>query len=150
MLIAWILGLSSCGEVKSDDILNPDADFIYYYGKTCSYCVDLDKTLKEKDIYSKNILEKKEVWTNRRNQAEFTALTTSLGLNPTQVGVPFMYVKSTKEHFIWEWNIIPVLEAAIAATWTVEVDVTTEHTTENEEDTVWEEEVQTWSTTTVQ
>jgi len=123
VLLFGIFALSSCGEkISGDEIKNPDADFIFYHWKTCPHCVELDKVLVEKDIYSKNILAKKEVWYNHANQAEFTALTTKLGLAPEDVWVPFLYVKSTQKHYIGQGNIVPILEAAVAKLWTTPVE----------------------------
>ena len=53
---------------------------MYFYGKTCPLCVALNKELIKKDIYSYNILEKKEIYKNPNNQEEFNTLTAKLGL----------------------------------------------------------------------
>lgn len=57
------------------------------------------------------MIRKKEVWNNPENQKEFAALTDSLGLWPEDVWVPFLYVKSTKKHYVGAGNIVPILEA---------------------------------------
>ncbi len=117
MAIVMMLTFTSCVKIEWDDIINPEANFIYYYWKTCPHCIALHKTLVKKDIYSKNILEKKEVWKNPKNQEEFKELTDKLWLAPEDVWVPFLYIKSSKKHHIGEWNIVPILEAAIAEMW---------------------------------
>ncbi len=126
----WILGifaiaLTLFGGVDSSnntqnlevDIVNSEANFIYYYGKTCSHCIQLHAELVWRDIYSKEILETREVWDNQKNLEEFQELTESLGILPEMRAVPFLYDKSSKEHFIWISNIVPILEAAITEMW---------------------------------
>lgn len=63
MIIALFFALfwlSSCIEPLGDDIINPDADFVYYYGKTCPHCINLHTELIKKDLYNRTWLEKKK------------------------------------------------------------------------------------------
>lgn len=150
MLLLWVFALSSCEELVWDEIVNPEANFVFYHWKTCPHCIALNKTLIEKDIYSKNILAKKEVWYNKANQAEFNTLTTSLGLAPEDVWVPFLYDKTTKQHYVGETKIVPVLEAAIANMWWTEttIDAQSEVRVESKSETLSESAAKTeWEDT---
>ncbi len=114
VLFLSVFSFSSCVKIEWDDIINPEADFIYFYGKTCPHCVALNKELIKKDIYSYNILEKKEIYKNSTNQEEFNTLTAKLGLAREDVWVPFLYDKATRKHYVGQGDIMPILEAAIA------------------------------------
>lgn len=101
-LIAWValLGLASCAPVKQDsgDIINPEADYVYFYGSTCPHCQELNKKLEEEDIYSKVALEKREVYYNSVNRDSFLAVQKKLGLDSENTGVPFVLEKATGEY----------------------------------------------------
>lgn len=97
-----ILGLSSCG-TQNNDIINPDADYIYYYGITCPHCKDLNEYMEANDIYHKVSIEKKEVWKNEANQQEFEALAQKLQIPEDKLWVPFIYEKATNKYYIgWD------------------------------------------------
>jgi hypothetical protein len=84
-IIFFIVGcalvlLSSCGQ-SSVDIINPDAEFRYFYGATCPHCQELNGLVEDEDLFSKIAVEKREVYYNTENRDAFLALTTELGLS---------------------------------------------------------------------
>ena len=64
---------------------------IYYYGSTCSHCKSVMDYLDKNDIYSKMDFIKKEVWASKENSKELTEAALKCGLNPAEIGVPFVF-----------------------------------------------------------
>lgn len=101
LLITTALFLVSCGAAQqtSTDIINPDAEFLYFYGATCPHCQDLNAMLAEWDLISQISVEKREVYYNEVNQESFLAVGEKLGLPERERGtVPFVLNKVTGEH----------------------------------------------------
>lgn len=92
--------LVSCGWTQKD-IINPDAEYLYFYGATCPHCIELNKQLDEADILEELSIEKREVWYNNENQKVFQEVVNQIGLDESKVWVPFVYEKSTWTHVIW-------------------------------------------------
>ncbi len=105
--IATLLFLVSCGSNSTVDIINPDADFLYFYGATCPHCQDLNKQIEELDLLNKVSIEKREVYYNNGNRWLFLETAKKAGLKEDDVWVPFVYDKATGEHAVWVW---PALE----------------------------------------
>ncbi|MDX9913804.1 MAG: hypothetical protein RBS77_04450 [Candidatus Moranbacteria bacterium] len=78
------------GEVDSKELEN---SIIYYYGAECPHCKDVLAYLEENDIYSKVDFIKKEVWNNRSNGEELRNAALKCGMNPSNIGVPFVFSK---------------------------------------------------------
>lgn len=90
--------LVSCGWNKETaDIINPNAEYLYFYWATCPHCQELNKIAKEYDLYSKIEVEKKEVYRNRDNAEDFRKLAEKIGVNFNEVGVPFVYDRISGE-----------------------------------------------------
>lgn len=100
-----IFWLSSCGQAASQDIINPDSEYIYYYGATCPHCQELNKIAQENNLWDKISIEKLEVYNNAQNRDEFLALVKELGI--TDSGVPFVYDKVTGKYAV---GVKPALE----------------------------------------
>ena len=96
-LAAFIL--LSCGGTNKD-IINPDAEYLYFYWATCPHCIELNKQLDEAGILEDLSVEKREVWYNNDNQAKFQEVVTEIWLDESKVGVPFVYEKATWEHVV--------------------------------------------------
>lgn len=92
--------LTSCGNQVSDDIINPNSDFLYFYGKTCPHCQELNAQLEELDMYSLVSIEKRETYYNNENRLMFLAATEALWLEASKVGVPFVLDRRTREYAI--------------------------------------------------
>jgi len=96
-LIAWVF-LVSCTSTPSNqttDIINPEADYLYFYGATCPHCQELNKQLEDWDYLSKISVEKREVYFNTVNQESFADIGDKLGLTDRERSVPFVLEKST-------------------------------------------------------
>ncbi len=91
--------LVSCGGTNKD-IINPDADYVYFYGATCPHCIELNKQIEEAGILEELSVEKREVWYNNENQKVFQEVVTEIGLDESKVGVPFVYEKTTWNHVV--------------------------------------------------
>lgn len=62
--------LVSCGG-SSADIINPDAEYLYFYGATCPHCQELNKKIQDAGIIDQLSVEKREVYYNSANNALF-------------------------------------------------------------------------------
>ena len=91
--------LASCGW-SNKDIINPDADYVYFYGATCPHCVELNKQIKDAGILEELSIEKREVYYNQDNQKKFQEVVDELGLPSWEAGVPFVLEKSTGTHVV--------------------------------------------------
>lgn len=83
------------GEIaKKSDGTSVDLEsgkIIYYYGTECPHCQEVLKYMDENDIYSKVDFIKKEVWHDKDNGKELTEAAQKCGLDPSNIGVPFVY-----------------------------------------------------------
>ncbi len=102
LAILWLTAffLVSCSGTNSADIINPDSDFLYFYWATCPHCQELNRMVEEEDLFSKVSVEKREVFFNNENRELFLATTNALGLNESEVGVPFVLNRKTWEYAI--------------------------------------------------
>ena len=105
--------LVSCGSSEPLDVINPDADHIYFYWKTCPHCIKVKKYFDENDIMNKYKIEKREVWTSKLNSEFFTKIVENLWLPSEEVGVPFLYKKSDKSYLIWDAKIIELFDGNV-------------------------------------
>jgi len=64
---------------------------IFYYGKTCPHCREVEKWMRENKIEEKVKIVKKEVYDNRTNAEELAKTARACGLDTTAIGVPFLY-----------------------------------------------------------
>ena len=104
-ILLWLLTLSalllsSCGNQNSVDIINPDAEFQYFFWATCPHCQELNEAVKSEDLFSKITVEKREVYFNTENRDMFLALTKKLGLSEKETGVPFVYDTVSGKHAV--------------------------------------------------
>lgn len=110
----FLMFLTSCGNTNSQvNIINPDADFVYFYGATCPHCQELNDRVKEVDLFSKISVEKREVWFNKANQAKFYETAASLWLKESDLSVPFVYDKTTGKHAVGTDNVWDVFNSWI-------------------------------------
>ena len=93
LVLAAALILVSCGWTNKD-IINPDAEYLYFYGATCPHCTELNTQIKTAWILEELSIEKREVWYNNENQALFQEVVTELWLDESKVWVPFVLEKS--------------------------------------------------------
>jgi len=101
ILLAGLFILTSCGKSNSTDIINPDAEYLYFFGATCPHCQELNRLVEEEDLFSKISVEKREVYFNNENREIFLKLVEEI--KPERDGVPFVYDKITWEVAIGVW-----------------------------------------------
>jgi len=112
LLIASLFILTSCGDRPPLDIINPDAEYLYFYGITCPHCQELNRIAEERDLYSQISIEKREVYNNAENRDIFLELIKDI--QPDSDGVPFVYDRVTGEVAVW---VRPALEMMTARLW---------------------------------
>ncbi len=98
---------------ESLDVINPDADYLYFYWITCPHCIKVAEYFKENDIMNKYKIEKREVWENDANDKIFQKELDDLWIKEEERGVPFMIRKSDKKHFSWDKQIIEELKPIV-------------------------------------
>lgn len=102
VLCVWIclLIFSSCSstDTASNDIIQQNSDFLYFYGITCTHCQELNTLLEQKDMYSKVSIEKREVYRNSQNSLLFQAVAKKLWVAPEDMAVPFVLDRRTREY----------------------------------------------------
>jgi hypothetical protein len=140
-LIASLFILASCGAERLPvDIINPDAEYLYFFGGTCPHCQELNRIANDNDLYSKISIEKREVYANTENQAMFLELIDELGVEGS--GVPFVYDKVTGEVAV---GVKPALELMTSRLGQEPVDTITDETHSSDtmmDDTMMEEETE--------
>jgi len=75
----------------NENILPSSKEIVFYYGITCPHCKEVEQWMKEKKIEEKIKVIKKEVYQNRANQQELSYVAQKCNLNPSMIGVPFLY-----------------------------------------------------------
>lgn len=99
VLLLWLFILTSCGTKQSADIINPDADLLYFYGATCPHCQELNRRVEAEDLFSKISVEKREVYYNEANRQMFLDIIEKT--KAERNGVPFVYDKNTGKYVVW-------------------------------------------------
>lgn len=111
-LLVSLFLLTSCGNRPPLDIINPDAEYLYFYGITCPHCQELNAIAEERNLYSQISIEKREVYNNAENRDIFLELIKDI--QPDSDGVPFVYDRLTWEVAVW---VRPALEMMTARLW---------------------------------
>lgn len=114
VLVSALFILASCGN-KNQDIINPDAEFRYFYGATCPHCQELNKRVEKEDLFSKISVEKREVYFNNDNREKFLEVTKEMGLDESKVGVPFVMHKASGEYAIGVDNALELFKKDFSA-----------------------------------
>ena len=91
LILGYILVDSSNKKAKIKVNLPSKDKIVYYYGLTCPHCKEVEEWMKKNKIEEKIKIEKKEVWYNQENAAELQEVAKFCGLDPTSVGVPFLW-----------------------------------------------------------
>jgi len=76
--------------VNENTLPSPN-QIVFYYGITCPHCQEVERWMKEKKIEEKIKVIKKEVYQNQANQQELSYVAQKCNLNPSMIGVPFLY-----------------------------------------------------------
>jgi len=91
VILGYILVDSSNKKIRVKVSLPSKERIIYYYGSTCPHCKDVEEWMKKNKIEEKLKLEKKEVWYNKENAAELQEVAKFCNLDPSSIGVPFLW-----------------------------------------------------------
>ena len=78
-------------DLAKNDVDNVTSSTIYFYGEECPHCKDVLAFFDKNDIYNKVDFVKKEVWHNKKNGEELRTAALKCGLNPSNIGVPFVF-----------------------------------------------------------
>lgn len=113
LLLITSIFLVSCWSSTSQDIINPDAQYLYFYGATCPHCQELNKKIKTAGILDQLSLEKREVYYNTENNALFLKTAKELGLKEWDFGVPFVLEKATSKYVIGVGPAFEMLSGSI-------------------------------------
>ncbi len=91
-LVVWgLVSVPPSATLPTDDSGDPNASIVYYYGRECPHCKDLEKFLEENKIAEKLPFAKKEVWHNAKNSSEMRERANACGLREESLGVPFIW-----------------------------------------------------------
>lgn len=101
-------------DAESRDVINPDADYVYFYWITCSHCIKVWEYFKENDIMNKYKIEKREIWENEENTKIFESTLDELWIKEEERGVPFMIRKSDNSYFVGDKQIIELLKSDVS------------------------------------
>ena len=69
-------------------------EYIFFYGNGCQHCAKVEKFFDDNEVTEKFDIEFKEVYFDRDNIKDFMSYITKLGLDSSQVGVPFLVINS--------------------------------------------------------
>jgi len=105
LVIASLFLLVSCWLKEPLDIINPEAEYRYFFWATCPHCQELNRIAQDRDLYSQISIEKREVYNNAENREIFLKLIEEI--EPRSDGVPFVYDTVTWEVAVW---VRPALE----------------------------------------
>ncbi|MEI9966702.1 MAG: hypothetical protein WDN67_03660 [Candidatus Moraniibacteriota bacterium] len=99
LLIAGLVGWGIFEQKKTAQeaaSAGPDANIIYYWGAECPHCKAINEFIEQNDIASKVQFTKKEVWHNRQNSQEMAERAKTCGIDPNNIGVPFVFDAEAK------------------------------------------------------
>lgn len=92
-VIYW--GVASAPKIEAPiaDKLDGTEEFgiVYYFGKECPHCINVQKFIDDNKISEKVLFTKKEVWHNAENAKDLDLKVEKCGLEKEKVGVPFLY-----------------------------------------------------------
>lgn len=130
ILFVSLFILASCGNRAPVDIINPDAEYLYFFGATCPHCQELNKIAEERDLYSQISIEKREVYQNAENRDLFLELIEEI--QPDSDGVPFVYDRVTGEVAVGVRPALEMMTARLGQTTTPTITEVSEVTEEGE------------------
>jgi glutaredoxin len=91
MVILGYIVIDSLSKKKTPVNLPQKNSLVLYYGLTCPHCKEVEEWMKKNKVDEKIKIEKKEVWYNQENAAELQEVAKFCGLDPTSIGVPFLW-----------------------------------------------------------
>jgi hypothetical protein len=106
VIIALGYGLwswSSYEKAKSDDAIPASSDIVFFFGKGCLHCKDVEKFIADNKIDEKVAFESLEVWHNAENNNTLMQKAEECGIAEKEIGIPFLSAKG--ECFVGTVNI---------------------------------------------
>ena len=88
---------------------NEGAETILYYGEGCGHCATVSEFIDTNNIKSKVEFVEKEIFGNKENNDEMKQKAVDCGLDPNQIGVPFLY--DNGECFIGDKDVIEFFQS---------------------------------------
>jgi glutaredoxin len=90
LIVALVLWGVRSGQ-SDKNIQDDQSQIVYYYGDTCPHCKVVSEFLESNHIADTVAFIKKEVWNDQKNAAEMERRAAACGIDPEQIGVPFVY-----------------------------------------------------------
>ena len=83
------------------------ADLIDFYGTECPHCIEMEPLVKKLEKELKVKVERKEIWHNSKNKAEFDKIAQG-----KCAGVPFFFNKKTNKWICGEASYVDLKKRA--------------------------------------
>jgi glutaredoxin len=83
----------------------------FFYGEGCPHCAIVEKFFEENKVEQKVTFEKKEVYSNKKNQREMAAHAKTCGLPTDNIGIPFLWTGS--KCLVGDTEIIAFFQSAL-------------------------------------
>lgn len=103
-----IVESQAVSEVTNNDE-NNKIIYTYYYWEWCSHCAKIDKYMKWVNWYEKMNIEKKEIYFNEENRAEYLDAWKRLWFSEEDLWVPFLVISDNWEETSLSWDK-PIIE----------------------------------------
>ncbi len=114
IFLGLAIALVSCAPL-SDDIINPDAEYLYFYSKTCPHCTEVNAYMTDNNTHATYSIEKREITYNAENQRMFQVVTAGLGIE--WGSVPFVVHKESWEYTVGTGPVIALFPPIEAPVW---------------------------------
>jgi len=86
-----LAGLFAHSVMKPSPTTAPTAGTIFFYGRECPHCQDVEKFLADNNISAQARYDSVEVWHNQDNANLMLEKAKECGLSQDKVGVPFVW-----------------------------------------------------------
>lgn len=95
LAIVWfvIWAAKQPGITETPTNFSSDSEIVYFYGEGCSHCKKVSEFFEQNKIAEKVSFVKKEVWSNKNNNAEMEFRAKQCNVKPEGMGVPFLFAK---------------------------------------------------------
>jgi len=93
VIVIFLLSKASNNKGSSENNFrtNPSAEIIFFYGDGCPHCAVVEKYIKDNGVDQKIGFQTKEVYYNKSNAEELSKKAQACGINPNEIGVPFLW-----------------------------------------------------------
>lgn len=91
MIVLGFLGISFYYFNKESPLIIPKENIIFFYGRECPHCKDVENFLKENSIAERIPFDSIEIWHNKQNSNVLRSKANECGLLDDEIAVPFLY-----------------------------------------------------------